>query len=316
MSVYTRLTKEELEQLLNHYDIGEFVSIKGINEGITNSNFYLETSNSKYILTIFEEPNLNLDYAISLMSLLSKNQIPCPTPIKTKNNKTVLSIQNKPLSIFTLLPGNTLSKKKPTKKMCEEIGATIAKIHIYSKNFKKFDLGLRDENWFRKTAKKIKPFLDSSDIKIIDKEILNQTECCNKNLPKGVIHSDLFRDNAMFSNNKLTGVIDFYYACNGYFLYDLAIIVNDWCVTDEKKIDLEMQNALINSYSKIRQIEDIEKKLWQKVLRHAALRFWLSRLHDKFFPISGEITHQLDPDEFKNILLDRINNNYTLKINE
>ena len=118
MSVYTRLTKEELEQLLNHYDIGEFVSIEGINEGITNSNFYLETSNSKYILTIFEEPNLNLDYAISLMSLLSKNHIPCPTPIKTKNKKTVLSIQNKPLSIFTLLPGNTISKKVPTKKMC------------------------------------------------------------------------------------------------------------------------------------------------------------------------------------------------------
>ncbi len=316
MSVYTRLTKEELEELLNHYDIGEFVSIEGINEGITNSNFYLKTSNSKYILTIFEEPNLNLDYAISLMSLLSKNHIPCPSPIKTKNKKTVLSIQNKPLSIFTLLPGNTISKKVPTKKMCEEIGETIGKIHICSKNFEKFDPGLRDGNWFEETAKKVGQFLDQNDIKLIDKEILNQKECCNQNLPRGVIHSDLFRDNAMFLNNKLTGVIDFYYACNGYFLYDLAIIANDWCITHEKKINIEMQNALINSYAKIRPIEDIEKKLWQKALRHAALRFWLSRLHDKFFPISGEITHQLDPDEFKSILLDRINNNYTLNINE
>ena len=105
MSVYTRLTKEELEQLLYQYDIGEFISVEGINEGITNSNYYLTTSKDKFILTIFEEPNLNLDYAIELMDMLSANNISCPIPLKTKNGLSVINVKDKPCSIFTLLPG-------------------------------------------------------------------------------------------------------------------------------------------------------------------------------------------------------------------
>ena len=118
----------------------------------------------------------------------------------------------------------------------------------------------------------------------------------------------------MFKNGLLTGVIDFYYACNGYFLYDLAIIVNDWCLNNDMSIDIEKQNVLIKSYSKNRKIEKIEIETWQNALRHAALRFWLSRLHDKHFPTTGEMTHLLDPNVFKFILLDRIEKSYKLKI--
>ena len=118
----------------------------------------------------------------------------------------------------------------------------------------------------------------------------------------------------MFHNNKLSGVIDFYYACNGYYLYDLAIIVNDWCLNKDLGIDYERQNAFMLAYNDVRKIEDLEKDMWPNVLRHAALRFWLSRLHDKFFPTDGEITHQLDPNEFKQILINRIETPYILKI--
>ena len=155
--------------------------------------------------------------------------------------------------------------------------------------------------------------MNKEDSNLIDKEIENQIYCTNKDLPKGIIHSDLFRDNAMFENEKLTGVIDFYYACNGYYLYDLAIVVNDWCLNNDMSINLERQNALVQSYNKNREIEKIEKETWQNTLRHAALRFWLSRLHDKHFPTVGEITHLLDPNEFKLILLDRIKKSYELK---
>lgn len=313
MSVYTRLTKEELEVLLNHYDLGNYNDIEGINEGITNSNYYLTTSKNKYILTIFEEPNLNLNYAIKLMEILSKNQIPCPTPIKTKEGKSILTVKNKPLTIFTLLPGKTLSNKTPTIEMCSQIGETLSKIHICSKDYKDYDEGLRGSKWFIEVSKKLKPFLNKEDSNLIDKEIENQIYCTNKDLPKGIIHSDLFRDNAMFENEKLTGVIDFYYACNGYYLYDLAIVVNDWCLNNDMSINLERQNALVQSYNKNREIEKIEKETWQNTLRHAALRFWLSRLHDKHFPTVGEITHLLDPNEFKLILLDRIKKSYELK---
>jgi len=312
MSVYTRLTKEELEQLLSHYEIGNFVNIEGISEGITNSNYYLTTSKNKYILTIFEDPNLNLNYAIELMDILAGNKIPCPTPIRTKKGEQVLNLTGKPTSIFTLLPGKTITNITPSVNMCKQIGETLAKLHMHSKELTRYDVGLRDNDWFNRMEEKLKPFLDKDDIHLISNEILNQRDCVNKNLPKGIIHSDLFRDNAMFIGEELTGVIDFYYACNGYYLYDLAIITNDWCLKDDRKIDFVRQNALIKSYDKIRKIEPIEKTMWPKVLRHAALRFWLSRLHDKHYPTKGEMTHVLDPNEFKLILIDRINNPYQL----
>ena len=315
MSVYTRLTKEELEQLLNHYDIGNFVAIEGINEGITNSNYYLTTSLNKYILTIFEEPNLNLEYTIELMDILANNKIPCPVPIKTKQNESIISVKNKPLSIFSLLPGKTITNTIPSTNMCEQIGEIIAKIHIKSKKFTKHEVGLRDRKWFSKTAKELQDVLSHDDINLIQSELKNQNECDKKNLPQGIIHSDLFRDNVMFKNKKLTGVLDFYYACNGYYLYDLAIIVNDWCLNKDMTINIGKQDALIKSYNKIRRLEIIEKDLWPNALRHAAFRFWLSRLYDKYYPSEGEMTHQLDPDEFKKILIDRINNSYYLKNN-
>ena len=118
----------------------------------------------------------------------------------------------------------------------------------------------------------------------------------------------------MFIDDNLTGVIDFYYACNGYYLYDLAIIVNDWCLNKDMTINLQRQDAIVNSYNKNRLIEKSEKEAWPNALRHAALRFWLSRLHDKHFPLDGEITHQLDPNDFKLILIDRIQNHYNLHI--
>ncbi len=314
MSVYTLLNIEELDKLLHYYDIGNFVSIEGINEGITNSNFYLTTSKDKYILTIFEQPNLNLNYAFQLMDELSKNKIPCPIPIKTKKNEHIYNYKNKNLSIFTLLPGKTIKNITPSENMCKQIGEEIAKIHLLTKNFKKYNLGLRNIDWFKNIEKKLKPILESEEINIIKSEIKNAINCCNSNLPKGIIHSDLFRDNTMFEDEKLTGIIDFYYACNSYYLYDLAIIVNDWCLKNNMQIDLNKQNLLIESYNKIRKIENLEKKMWKKVLRHAALRFWLSRLHDKYFPTNGAITHQLDPNEFKLILLDRMNNSYSINI--
>ena len=141
MSVYTRLTKEELEQLLNDYNIGDPIDIQGINEGITNSNFYLQTTKSKYILTVFEDKSLNLEYSIHLMELLSNQNIPCPMPIKSKTNETIKILRNKPVAIFSLLQGRTISKIDPSLEMCEQIGEMIAKIHLCSDKMNDVYLG-------------------------------------------------------------------------------------------------------------------------------------------------------------------------------
>ena len=186
------------------------------------------------------------------MDLLSTNRIPCPIPVKSKDGKCVLNFKDKPLSIFTLLPGKTITKKTPSEMMCMQIGETLAKMHLHSKKHKAHYAGLRDIEWFKKTATKLNPVLKPYEINIINNELENLSYCLGKNLPSGVIHSDLFRDNALFIGDNLTGVIDFYYACNGYYLYDLAIIVNDWCLNMDYTINLKRQDALISSYNKYR----------------------------------------------------------------
>ena len=312
MSVYTRLTKEELEQLLNDYNIGDPIDIEGINEGITNSNFYLQTTKSKYILTVFEDKSLNLEYSIHLMELLSNQKIPCPMPIKSKANETIKILRNKPVAIFSLLQGRTISKIDPSLKMCEQIGEMIAKIQLCSDKMNDVYLGSRHLTWFEETYKKLQDKLSNEENEMIENEIKNHIKNQLNVLPSGIIHSDLFRDNALFIEDKLTGVIDFYYACQGYFLYDLAIIVNDWCLNSDKTINIEKQKKIVQAYNKFRKITQVEKDFWPKALRHAALRFWLSRLHDKYFPTDGELTHILDPNEFKSIFIDRVENPYKL----
>ena len=139
-------------------------------------------------------------------------------------------------------------------------------------------------------------------------KLFTASKAISANLPQGVIHADLFRDNVMFKDHALTGIIDFYYACNDYLLYDLAITVNDWCSLESGELNIELYTALIDAYQAERTFQQQEFEVWEYMLRAAALRFWLSRLQDQMFPKDGEITHIKDPEVFKNILLSRINN--------
>ena len=157
------------------------------------------------------------------------------------------------------------------------------------------------------TYNKIQGKLNIENSSLLDEEIKRYLDYDCKELPTGIIHSDLFRDNVMFQENTLTGVLDFYYACNGYFIYDLAITVNHSCTNSSYKIDNDKQKSLIGAYEQVRSLQDIEKKEWNMMLRFASLRFWLSRLNDQLFPTDGDLTTVLDPDHFKNILKDRIN---------
>ena len=191
MSVYTRLTKEELEQLLNDYNIGDPIDIQGINEGITNSNFYLQTTKSKYILTVFEDKSLNLEYSIHLMELLSNQKIPCPMPIKSKANETIKILRNKPVAIFTLLQGRTISGIDPSLEMCGQIGEMIAKIHLCSDKMNDVYLGSRHLTWFEETFKKLQDKLGNEENKMIENEIKNHIKNQLNVLPSGIIHSDL-----------------------------------------------------------------------------------------------------------------------------
>ncbi len=305
MSVYTNIEKSELEIFLKNYSLGNLSSYEGINAGIENTNYFVSTENGEFVLTIFEEIGFDtLPYYLNFMAHLSDHGMPTAHPIADNRNDYVRVLKDKPAAIVRRLKGK--NELQPKAAHCAAVGHALARIHNISQSFEGVLENPRGISWSLNTAERVFSQLSSDEQNILEQEINYRKQLPADDLPKGVIHADLFRDNVMFKEQNLTGIIDFYYACNDYFLYDLAITVNDWCSNEEGEINSQCYENLINAYQAERPFQAGETAAWQYMLRAAALRFWLSRLQDKLFPKDGEITHIKDPDVFKNILLARI----------
>lgn len=305
MSVYTNIEQQELEVFLNNYSLGALLSYQGINEGIENTNYFVTTENGEFVLTIFEEVGFNtLPYYLNFMAHLSDHGMPTAHPIADLNNDYVRVLKDKPAAIVRRLEGK--NELEPNSIHCAAVGHALAQMHTISESFEGVLENPRGISWIEKTAERVFSHLSSNEQMILEQEINFLKQLLPDNLPKGVIHADLFRDNVMFKDQTLTGIIDFYYACNDYLLYDLAVTVNDWCRSNFGQLNMDYYNALISAYQAERAFHPQEPEVWKYMLRAAALRFWLSRLQDKFFPKDGEITHIKDPDTFKDILLARI----------
>ena len=312
MSVYTIITQQELEEFLKNYSLGTLISFEGINAGIENTNYFVTTENGEFVLTIFEHIGFEvLPYYLNLMAHLSDHGMPTAHPIADLVGNYVHELKDKPAAIVRRLEGKNVFT--PTSAHCEIVGHALAQMHVVGNSFNEELKNPRGISWSDQTAKRVLERLSSEDQRILLEEIKYRKHEQPKDLPQGVIHADLFRDNVMFKRNALTGIIDFYYACNDYLLYDLAITVNDWCIQVDGELDIDLYTALIDAYRVIREFDAHEYGAWQYMLRAAALRFWLSRLQDKFFPKDGEITHIKDPNVFKNILQSHINNPPSLK---
>jgi len=316
MSVYTALSHEDLSIFLAKYSIGELVNFEGIDQGIENTNYFVDTSEGSYVLTIFESlENNDLPFFLELMSHLSRQGIPCAKPLPDKNNNYLQNLKDKPSAIVERLVGTTLIGSEASESQCQQVGMWLAKLHQASLSFKKNRINNRGKEWFKKVSESLYPKIKEEEKNLLHSEIDYQLKQDTKSLPSGIIHADLFRDNVMFDNSTLTGIIDFYYAYSGAFLYDLAVTVNDWCIKENGEIHLPKCKSLLRAYINIRKIESKEYKHWSLLLRAAALRFWTSRLYDKHFPKDGVIIHTKDPDIFKKILLDRIEKKYNWPFN-
>ena len=303
MSVYTIVSESEIQRFLEHYTIGELVSYEGVGEGIENTNYFVDTSNGKYVLTLFEQMSTQeIPQFLNLMAFYAEHQLPVPHPIADKQDDYLRILNQKPATLITRLTGSTIQTPSPA--ICRSLGLALGKMHMLSNQIKQWQQkNPRDFSWCLAVGEKVLPLLSPDEANLLQSELKQQKQTSPEILPQGIIHADLFRDNALFNSDQLTGLIDFYYACNGAFLYDLAIIVNDWCIEDNQTIHTERYRALLAAYKSIRPFQEQEIDNWQNVLRCAALRFWLSRLQDKLFPRPGAITHIKDPDVFKNILL-------------
>ena len=225
MSVFTNVSVDELKPWLSSYSIGDLVELKGIASGISNTNYFVTTTTGKYVLTLFEEHSADeLPYFLSLMTHLSERGVPCPHPVKRLDGLQLDELNGKPAAIVSCLNGRDITA--PSVNQCKELGQVLANMHIAGSTFTLRNQDSRDLVWREATAKKVLYFLDENDREMLRETMLRQAALDTFALPQGVIHADLFRDNVLFDGEKIGGVIDFYYACRGAFLYDVAIAVN------------------------------------------------------------------------------------------
>lgn len=311
MSVFTSVSTPQLTAWLADYAIGELVELKGISSGITNTNYFVttknsETSQNKFVLTLFEHNTLEeLPYFIDLMSHLSAHGIPCPRPIVDKNGISLHLLNGKPAVLISCLTGRDV--ELPNLAQCAAVGKVLAQMHLAGQSFEtQFpqhkNHNSRGEDWRNKTAAQVLPHLPADAQQLLKDTLAFQAALDTRQLPLGVTHADLFRDNVLFDGDEIGGLIDFYYACHDVLAYDLAITVNDWCVNADGSLDSPRLEAMFSAYQAVRPFTLAELDAWSAMLRIAALRFWLSRLYDYFYPQSGELTHAKDPDHFQRIL--------------
>ena len=305
MSVFTTLTLEEVRTWLRNFDLGDLVDLRGIAAGITNTNYFVVTTQNKYVLTIFEKNQLSeLGYFVDLMRFLAQQGVLCPLPIADKTGASLHELKGKPTLMVTCLNGTDILA--PSINQVKEVARALANMHNKGTGFTQTGINQRDKTWRIDTAQKVLPKLAKVDQVLLQSELDYLHAKDFSQLPCGVIHGDLFRDNVLFDGDQLGGFIDFYYACNDVLAYDVAIAVNEWCVhhngADIGELDQEKINLFLSAYQETRSFNSKEHAAWHDLCRLAALRFWLSRLYDFYFPQAGELTHTKDPNHFKHLL--------------
>jgi len=302
MSVYTEVGRDELVAFLSDYAVGELVSFEGISDGIENTNYFVNTEQGQFVLTLFEQHEFDeLAYFLDVMTFFYQHDIPSAHPAADKEGRYLKTLCDKPAALVMRLSGRGVNTVA-TVGQCQEIGHVLGQMHLKGQQFESKRVTERGHDWRQQIADKVLPLLDADAALLLQDELAFQAHYANLDLPFGVTHSDLFRDNALFDGDELKGIIDFYYACDEFLLYDLAVAVNDWCVDESGLIDSERYQALMTAYNKQRPLTELEQEYFNLVLRAAALRFWLSRLQDKLFPREGELTQIKNPDAFLKIL--------------
>jgi len=302
MAVFTKVSEAELTAWLGNYSLGQLLELQGISSGIENTNYFVTTSNGRFVLTLFEKLGADeLPFYLNLMAHLARHGIPCPSPVANRNNQFLGKLNCKPACIVSRLSGK--STTLPNLEQCAAIGAMLAQMHIAGQSFSQVMPNPRGAAWRAATAPQVRPFLDREQATLLDGEVALHTQNSFAQLPQGVIHADLFRDNVLLEGNQIGGLIDFYFACSDALLYDVAITVNDWCMNiDEGTLNIEHVQSFLRSYHAVRPLQSNEHDAWLPMLRLAALRFWLSRLFDMYLPRDGELVNTHNPRHFERVL--------------
>lgn len=301
MAVYTDVSFEDLESFLAAYDLGEALSFKGIAEGVENSNFYLQTEKGSYILTLYEKRvrEIDLPFFLGLMEHLASHGIPCPLPVRNKDGRQWARLNNRPAAVLTFLNG--LSLRRPEAEHCASAGDALARLHDAGKDFLLARPNALGHEGWAELAKACLPQADNvqKDLgTLLSATLEDLTAHWPQNLPSGVIHGDLFPDNVLFMGGAVSGLIDFYFACNDAYAYDLAVMLNAWCFETDGGYNVTKGKSLIAAYRKRRPLSDAEIAALPALCSGAALRFTLTRLYDWLNQDPNALVRPKDPREF------------------
>ena len=305
MAVFTKVSKKQIDNFLNDYSIGDLISFEGIVEGIENTNYKLITTNRSYILTIFEKrvsPE-DLPFFMSLQKDLVNHGFDCPLPIENNEGSAINKIADKHAVIISFLTGNKIKNILPLH--CKEVGSMIARFTNITKSIthkRQNSMGL--EAW----EKIFKKCIQSNDTNfsnyfdILKEEFVYLKNNWPTNLPKAIIHADLFKDNIFFIKNKISGLIDFYFSCEDFVAYELALSVNAWCFDEKISFQNENYLSLMEGFKEYSSLNEDEENVFNILLRGAAVRILVTRLHDKIYHPDDALVIPKDPEEYLNIL--------------
>ncbi|MBW9078042.1 homoserine kinase [Agrobacterium pusense] len=301
MAVYTDITEDDLRNFLTQYDVGSLTSYKGIAEGVENSNFLLHTTKDPLILTLYEKrvEKFDLPFFLGLMQHLAAKGLSCPLPLPRKDGELLGELSGRPAALISFLEGMWL--RKPEAKHCREVGKALAAMHLAGEGFEiKRPNALSVEGW--------KVLWEKSEDRADEVEKGLKDEICPeidylaahwpKDLPAGVIHADLFQDNVFFLGDELSGLIDFYFACNDLLAYDVSICLNAWCFEKDGAYNVTKGKALLEGYQSVRPLSEAELEALPLLARGSALRFFLTRLYDWLTTPEGALVVKKDPLEY------------------
>ena len=301
MAVYTEVTDEQVDAFLAQYDLGRVLSLKGIAEGVENTNYLLVTERGQFILTLYEKrvEERDLPFFLGLMEHLAGKDVACPVPVHGRDDKALRQLAGRPAVIVTFLEG--LWPKRPQPRHCAELGGALARMHLAGQDFamtRRNSLSVRD--W--------RPLFDQCGDRAhevragladaMTAELDHLESQWPDDLPTGLIHADLFPDNVFFTGERLTGLIDFYFACTDAFAYDLAICLNAWCFEQDGAFNVTKARLMLSNYRRVRPFSDAELEALPLLARGSALRFLLTRLYDLLNHPEGALVKPKDPLEY------------------
>ncbi len=316
MAVFTPVDLPQAQGLAERLGLGSVTELRGIEGGIENTNYFLTTEQGRYVLTLFERLTFEqLPFYLFLMKHLAQHGIAVPDPVTDTHGEVLFELNGKPAAVVNRLTGGNVLA--PQAHHCATVGEALARMHLAGRDYHREQPNLRGLSWWVETAPLVRPHLSPAQLSLLDHELAYQQHVAQSpaycSLPRGPIHADLFRDNVMFDQDRLSGFFDFYFAGVDHWLFDLCVCLNDWCIDlASGQWAVERRDAMVAAYQSVRPLSAGERLLLPAMARAAALRFWISRLWDFHLPREASLLQPHDPTHFERVLRLRVEQPWAL----